>query len=235
MKRIKMCLCVLAVMICLTGCESLRFEPGQLQKQNAYLHDRATNIAAETARVEKSSEKLQKLTRLTAQQSRAFVSYMGLPDKLPRAVMAEEVLVESSFQIAEQAEVDSQRRFDGWQVAGGGVRSGQQQGIKIVFSPLGMKADLVLLRLAEKYGSGLTVVTDDGELRHKVQRHHAVTIGSLEFYDQMMVALMAKEKGLTGEDEDLDDRRQTKSTKKKGNPRRLSRKERRKAKRIKSL
>ncbi len=125
--------------------------------------------------------------------------------------------------------------FDGWQVAGGGVRSGQQQGIKIVFSPLGMKADLVLLRLAEKYGSGLTVVTDDGELRHKVQRHHAVTIGSLEFYDQMMTALMAKEKGLTGEDEDLDDRRQTKSTKKKGNPRRLSRKERRKAKRIKSL
>ncbi len=124
MKRIKMCLCVLAVMICLTGCESLRFEPGQLQKQNAYLHDRATNIAAETARVEKSSEKLQKLTRLTAQQSRAFVSYMGLPDKLPRAVMAEEVLVESSFQIAEQAEVDSQRRFDGWQVADGVVEFG---------------------------------------------------------------------------------------------------------------
>jgi len=36
--------------------------------------------------------------------------------------------------------------FDGWQVAGGGVRSGQQQGIKIVFSPLGMKADLLWLR-----------------------------------------------------------------------------------------
>ncbi|NIA19216.1 MAG: hypothetical protein GWP07_02125, partial [Xanthomonadaceae bacterium] len=125
--------------------------------------------------------------------------------------------------------------FDGWQVAGAGVRSGQQQGIKIIFSPLGMKADLVLLRLAEKYGSGLTVVTDDGDLRYKVQRHHAVTIGSLEFYDQIMTALMAKEKGLIGEDDGLAERRQDRSTKKKGNPRRLSRKERQKAKRIKSL
>ena len=98
-----------------------------------------------------------------------------------------------------------------------------------------MKADLVLLQLAEKYGSGLTVVTDDGELRHKVQRYNAVTIGALEFYDQMMVAVMAGEKGLTGEDDGLAERRQDRSTKKKGNPRRLSRKERQKAKRIKSL
>lgn len=125
--------------------------------------------------------------------------------------------------------------FDGWQVAGGEGRSSQQQGVKIVFSPLGMKADLVLLRLAEKYGSGLTVVTDDSDLRHKVQRHHAVTIGSLEFYDQLMAAFMAREKGLAGEEDALAERRQNRSTKKKGNPRRLSRKERQKAKRIKSL
>ncbi|MEA2109555.1 MAG: NYN domain-containing protein [Pseudomonadota bacterium] len=125
--------------------------------------------------------------------------------------------------------------FDGWQVAAAGARKSHEQGVKIIFSPLGMKADLVLLRLAEKYGSGLTVVTDDGDLRHKVQRYNAVTIGALEFYDQMMVAVIAGEKGLTGEDDDLAERRQDRSTKKKGNPRRLSRKERQKAKRIKSL
>ena len=52
------------------------------------------------------------------------MSYMGLPDELPRAITAEEVLADSSFQIAEQAEVDSQRRFDGWQVADGVVEFG---------------------------------------------------------------------------------------------------------------
>lgn len=125
--------------------------------------------------------------------------------------------------------------FDGWQVAGAGARRCQEQGVKIIFSPLGVKADQVLEQLAEKYGSGLTAVTDDGDLRHKVQRYNAVAIGSLEFYDQMMAAIMAGEKGLIDEDDDLADRRQDRSTKKKGNPRRLPRKERQKAKRVKLL
>ncbi len=92
-----------------------------------------------------------------------------------------------------------------------------------------------MLRLAEKYGAGLTVVTDDSELRHRVQRHHAVTLGSLEFYGQVMTALMASEKGLEPADDEPAEHRQGKSTKKKGNPRRLSRKERQKARRMKSL
>ncbi len=126
--------------------------------------------------------------------------------------------------------------FDGWRAAGSGSRSCQQRGVKIVFSPLGLKADQVLLRLAEKYGAGLTVVTDDSELRYKVQQHHAAIIGSLEFYDQVMAALMASEKGLDPADDELAEPRQVKkATKKKGNPRRLSRKERQKARRIKSL
>ncbi len=125
--------------------------------------------------------------------------------------------------------------FDGWRAAGSGGRSSQQRGVKVVFSPLGLKADQVLLRLAEKYGAGLTVVTDDSELRHRVQRHHAVTLGSLEFYGQVMTALMASEKGLEPADDEPAEHRQGKSTKKKGNPRRLSRKERQKARRMKSL
>lgn len=125
--------------------------------------------------------------------------------------------------------------FDGWQVAAAGTRICRQQGVKIIFSPLGLKADHVLLQLAEKHGSGLTVVTDDGDLRHKVMRHHAVTIGTLEFYEQVMTAVMNREKGFAGEDDELAEHRLSKSTRKKGNPRRLSRKERQKARRIKSL
>jgi len=101
----------------LAGCESLRFGPSEDQKQNAWLHNRTTAAAAQSARAEDASEKLQALTQLSELQSRAFTSYYGLPRELPPAQSAEEILAESNFQLAERASAQSAERPDAFVLA----------------------------------------------------------------------------------------------------------------------
>ena len=105
------------VFLLTAGCESLRFAPSQIQKQNAWLHNRTTAVTAETARIEEASEKLQALTRLGESQSRAFVSYYGLPKEFPLADTAEDILDESNFKLAGSAMREGAERLDGWQTA----------------------------------------------------------------------------------------------------------------------
>jgi len=99
------------------GCDSLRFAPTEVQKQNAWLHNRTAMVAAETARTEAASKKLQALTRLSQLQSRAFTSYCGLPREFPQANTAEDILAQSNFQLARIALRESSDRPDAWQLA----------------------------------------------------------------------------------------------------------------------
>jgi hypothetical protein len=108
---------LLALVTFLAGCESLRFGASQSQKKNAYLHNRAAQIAADTAKVEGSSNKLQALTGLCSVQSRAFCSDYGLPSEFPPAESVEDVLSQSSYAIAAGAISDSALRPDGWDTA----------------------------------------------------------------------------------------------------------------------
>jgi hypothetical protein len=101
----------------LAGCDSLRFAPTEAQKQNAWLHNRTATMAADTAKNEAASEKLQALTGLSRLQSRAFTSYCGLPKKFPQADTAEDILAQSSFQLAQTALRQSTDRPDAWQLA----------------------------------------------------------------------------------------------------------------------
>lgn len=112
------CICALiaCALVCV-GCESLRFAPSEQQKQNAWLHNRTSMVAAETARDENASEKLQGLTKLGELQSRAFVSYNGLPNEFPQAETAEDILAQSNWQLAGTALVESNQSPDAWQVA----------------------------------------------------------------------------------------------------------------------
>ena len=107
------------VFICLfsVGCKSLRFAPSEAQKQNAWLHNRTTTIAADTAKDENASEHLQALTQLSELQSRAFSSYFGLPAEFPPSETAEDVLAESNFQLARTALQQGAERPDAWEVA----------------------------------------------------------------------------------------------------------------------
>jgi len=107
------------VLICFlfAGCDSLRFAPTETQKQNAWLHNRTATIAADTARVEAASEKLQALTQLSEIQSRAFGSYYGLPKEFPQAETTEDILAESNWQLAHTALQQGAGRPDAWEVA----------------------------------------------------------------------------------------------------------------------
>ena len=114
----RLCACVLIVCAAICGgCESLRFAPSDAQKQNAWLHNRTAAITAETARRENTSETLKALTKLSQTQSRAFVSYFGLPKQLPAAENAEDILSQTSWRLAQTATAESAQRPDAWQLA----------------------------------------------------------------------------------------------------------------------
>lgn len=115
MRKILVTLILPGFLLC--GCDSLRFAPSEAQKQNAWLHNRIATMAADTARDEAASEKLQALTGLSQLQSRTFTSYYGLPKEFPRADTAEEILAQSNFRLAQTALRQSADRPDAWQLA----------------------------------------------------------------------------------------------------------------------
>lgn len=106
------------------GCETLRFAPGQAQRQNAWLHHETARFAARQAQEEETSEQLQGLTDLSHQQSRAFVAYFGLPDELPAAQTQEDILAGAGGEIADQAVTEAAKRPDAWEVTDGFMELG---------------------------------------------------------------------------------------------------------------
>ncbi len=122
MRRVIATVAVLCVLAC--GCESLRFGPGQVQKRNAWVHNRTAALAAEAAEDEFTSQQLQELTKLSELQSRAFVAYCGLPAEFPKAESAEDVLSESNVQLARTATSDASERPDAWEVADAAIELG---------------------------------------------------------------------------------------------------------------
>ncbi len=114
----------LSLLCLLAGCETLRFTPSEKQKQNAWLHNRTTLAVVETARAEDASEKLKELTNLSELQSRAFVSYYGLPDEFPKAETADDILAQSNWQLASSALNESTNRPDAWQMADSALELG---------------------------------------------------------------------------------------------------------------
>jgi hypothetical protein len=108
---------VLVFCVILMGCDSLRFAPSEQQKQNAWLHNRTAFAAVQQADSQDCSTELKQLAKLSELQSRAFVSYYGLPEELPQADNSQQILTESNFQLADTALTESAERPDGWQVA----------------------------------------------------------------------------------------------------------------------
>lgn len=115
---------LLSFAFALAGCDSLRFTPSEQQKQNAWLHNKTAGLAVETAKQEQTSEKLQTLTELSEEQSRAFVSYYGQPEEFPKAETVEDVLGEASRAITQAAISESAQRPDAWQVADSALELG---------------------------------------------------------------------------------------------------------------
>ena len=108
---------ILLVLMC--GCEGFRRTATQAQKQNAWLHLRTTQLAAEQAVSEQTSALLQDLTALSCQQSCAFAADYGLPDEIGPTLTAEEILA-AAGPAAVRAQADgSAAELEPWSMADG--------------------------------------------------------------------------------------------------------------------
>jgi hypothetical protein len=166
MKRV-----LFVTMVCLlSGCDTLRFAPSENQKQNAWLHTRTAELAADTALTETASEKLKGLTNLSAVQSRAITAYYGLPQEFPKADTVDAVLSQSNIQLAQQATTDAAQRPDLWRIADSGLELGI--GIAALFGGVFGARALQFLRDTKTKSKALKEIIEGNEL-FKRQNHTA--------------------------------------------------------------
>lgn len=118
--------------------------------------------------------------------------------------------------------------FDGWR--SGWVHEVEERsgGLRIIFSQQGEKADSVIQRLARQMGSGCVVVTSDREVRRAVEASGAVAIYAGEFGAKLKH--VERESFL-----DEEEGEEMRESRKRGNPRRLSKSERKRRDRLKKL
>ena len=117
--------------------------------------------------------------------------------------------------------------FDGWQ---SGLRyevEEKKAGVRIVFSRLGEKADAVIIRIARAKGSGCIVVTSDREIRSAVEKFGAVSLRAGEFAE-----ILGSIDVLPYDPEEYNPEP---GLRKKGNPRRLSKADRRRSEILRKL
>jgi uncharacterized protein len=117
--------------------------------------------------------------------------------------------------------------FDGWQSGWIDEVKEKSEAVTIVYSRQGEKADTVIARIAREKGSGCVVVTSDREVRNAVERFGAAAIYAGEF-----AAIMRSLDAPFYDDEaDLTEAMAVR----KGNPRQLSKAERRRREKLKKL
>ncbi len=122
--------------------------------------------------------------------------------------------------------------FDGWNSGNLSQRSYMARGIKVIYTKQGEVADSVIKRIAEKSKRELVIVTSDMEIKTFAEKCGKIVISSPEFLDKIDMARYFSMKGGVCEDDPEPART---GTKKKGNPRRQTRKERKKKRRLDKL
>lgn len=109
--------------------------------------------------------------------------------------------------------------FDGWQAGSATGKKESRQGIEVIYSKLGEKADEVIKRLIKEKGSGVIVITSDRDIARFAERITVSVIPSDRFRERM-------ERSADGFEENLE-REEGSGVKQKGPSRRLSKKEKR--------
>ena len=117
--------------------------------------------------------------------------------------------------------------FDGWRSGQANEVTEKKDGLTVVYSRLGEKADAVIIRVAREKASGSVVVSSDREIRSAVERFGAVAIYAAEFNQ----ILRSVDRVRVDDEFDLDE---TSSTKR-GNPNRLSKIDRRRMDKLRKL
>jgi hypothetical protein len=140
-------------------------------------------------------------------------------------------LIEKLSRYKRQKNVSVAIVFDGWK---GGMPTQNQEiikGIKIIYSKLGEKADEVIKHIIANSSEEVIVVSSDREIRDFAEKHNTVSVSSSEFEKKIEEALFYQMKGY--DEEDYEEREI--STKKRGNPKKLSKAERKKRAKTKKL
>jgi predicted RNA-binding protein with PIN domain len=123
--------------------------------------------------------------------------------------------------------------FDGWQQGQPSEAREHRAGVHVVYSKRGERADQVIQRLARQYGSDCAVVSSDGEIIVTAKAHGAVVMKVQEFASKLhhtSSTVDAAHKELDP-GEDIPRR----SPEKKGNPRKLPKAVRWRARQLKQF
>jgi predicted RNA-binding protein with PIN domain len=131
----------------------------------------------------------------------------------------------SIFRAAKDCEVTVV--FDGWQSGSPYEAEEKRGGVRVIFSRLGEKADSVIMRVGRSKGSGCVIVTSDREIRNTVEKFGAVALSSGEFAEILRNA--------DRPNDDLKYDEPERDSSKKGNPRRLSRADKKRSEILRKL
>jgi uncharacterized protein len=122
--------------------------------------------------------------------------------------------------------------FDGWQHGQAMEGREHRTGIEVIYSKRGERADQVIQRLAREYGADCAVVSSDQEVARSARVSGAMVIGAQEF----AVKLLAAPRGGGVAHKELDTQEEeapSRDPKKKGNPRKLPKALRQRARQLK--
>jgi predicted RNA-binding protein with PIN domain len=117
--------------------------------------------------------------------------------------------------------------FDGWRSGSINEVEEKRDEVTVVYSRQGERADSVIVRIARQKGSGCAVVTSDREIQRAVDRFGATPVYSGEF------AAMMRNLDVSFKDDEADEVNDLPL--KKGNPRQLSKSERKRRGKLKKL
>ena len=120
--------------------------------------------------------------------------------------------------------------FDGWRAGHPVEHAEWREGLEVVYSRQGETADTVVKRLAERYGSDCAVVSSDREIGNFARVHSCTVITSGDFETRLQLSGAKPYARKQEADEEEPVRR---DPKKKGNPRKLPKSLRQKARQLK--
>lgn len=126
--------------------------------------------------------------------------------------------------------------FDGWQQGMGSERREHRAGLEVIYSRRGERADQVIQRLADQYGSDCAVVSSDREVADFARARGAFVIGASEFDSRLRAGAMAssthtRRMNLPEEKDERSPRR----LEKKGNPKKLPKAVRKRIRQLKAF
>lgn len=110
--------------------------------------------------------------------------------------------------------------FDGWKTGGALENQSIIGGIKVIYSRLGEKADYVIKRIISSERSGWVVVTSDRDIAA-----HAWSSGSVPISSEDFLSIIKKEQTEESVFYEEDSEEEYVETSRKGNPKKLSKKE----------